>query len=112
MVSLLLRCLLSLIAHAPSSWSSIVPHACHGLQAYIDWKSIRENVDYIKANVANRNSKADPDRVVDLYDRWRHLQTQAEDLRTERNANAKAMKVTLQNLSEQLGIILELKRAR
>lgn len=65
----------------------------HLLQAYIDWKSIRENLEAVKANVANRNSNADPDKVIELYDRWRSLQAQAEELRTERNANAKAMKV-------------------
>ena len=47
----------------------------------------------MKANVVNRNSSADPGRVAQLYDKWRSLQTQAENIRTERNANAKAMKV-------------------
>lgn len=63
------------------------------MQAHIDWKAIRDNLEEVKTNVANRNSSAWPEKVVDLYDRWRSLQTQAEDLRTERNANAKAMKV-------------------
>lgn len=66
-----------------------------GLQAHIDWKSIRDNLEAIKTNVSNRNSSADPQKVADLYDRWRSLQTQAEDLRTERNANAKSMKVPI-----------------
>lgn len=65
------------------------------MQAHLDWKSISDNIEEIKTNVANRNSNADPDRVVQLYSQWRSLQTKAEDLRTERNANAKSMKVQL-----------------
>lgn len=63
------------------------------MQAHIDWRSIKENLEAVKANVANRNSRADPDKVVKLYDDWRELQNAAEQLRSDRNANAKAMKV-------------------
>lgn len=64
------------------------------VQAHINWKSIRDDIELHRRNVVNRNSNAKPDRVVQLYDEWRDLQTQAESLRTERNANARAMKVS------------------
>lgn len=63
------------------------------LQAFLDWKSIRNNVEEVKINVKNRNSDADPDKVVRLYDEFREAQNEAERLRSDRNANAKAMKV-------------------
>jgi hypothetical protein len=64
-------------------------------KAYLDWKFIKANVEKFKENVAQRNSSADPDLVVELYDKWRGLQDEAETLRSQRNENAKAMKVTL-----------------
>lgn len=72
-----------------------------GLQAHIDWKALRENLEAVRANVANRNSRADPDKVLQIYDRWREALNEAEGLRTERNANAKAMKVGAPLLSSR-----------
>lgn len=62
-------------------------------QAHIDWRAIRDNLEAVKANVGMRNSRADPDRVVELYEKWRGAENDAEQLRSDRNANAKAMKV-------------------
>ena len=63
------------------------------MQAFIDWKAIRDNIEAVKANVKNRNSDADPEKVSQLYDEYNAAQRQAEQLRSDRNANAKAMKV-------------------
>lgn len=74
-------------------------------QAHIEWKAIRENLEYIKTNVANRNSNADPEKVVHLYDQWRELQSRAEAIRTDRNANAKSMKVSYNPLPTLLSLV-------
>jgi Seryl-tRNA synthetase N-terminal domain len=68
-------------------------HDTPTFKAHIDWKFIASNLDEVKKNVAQRNSSADPELVVELYDRWRLLQDEVETLRSQRNENAKAMKV-------------------
>lgn len=67
--------------------------ATPSFKAHIDWKHIVSNLDEVKKNVAQRNSSADPELVVELYSRWRALQDEVETLRSQRNENAKAMKV-------------------
>ena len=53
--------------------------------------------------MVNRKSSADPDLIVHLYEKWRVLQDRAEELRSERNANAKAMKVCTCSAQRQAG---------
>lgn len=62
-------------------------------RAHIDWRFVRDNPERVRNNCRARNSAADPDAVVRLYERWRGLDEAAEDLRAARNANAKAAKV-------------------
>ena len=69
-------------------------------RAHIDWRFVRDNLERVRGNCAARNSTADPDAVVRLYERWRGLDEAAEDLRAARNANAKAAKV--QDLTLQI----------
>eukprot|EP01025_Chloroclados_australasicus_P063562 TRINITY_DN8416_c0_g3_i2.p1 TRINITY_DN8416_c0_g3~~TRINITY_DN8416_c0_g3_i2.p1 ORF type:complete len:402 (-),score=17.90 TRINITY_DN8416_c0_g3_i2:512-1717(-) len=61
-------------------------------QASIDFKFIRDNLDIVKLNCHNRNSGADPQKVVDLYENFLKMQSRAEIIRTARKENAKAMK--------------------
>ena len=58
----------------------------------LDLKFIRDNVDAVKANVLNRHVSADPDLVVQLYDKRNLLLKELESLRASRNANAERMK--------------------
>ena len=66
-----------------------------GDRAHIDWRHVRDNLDAVRQNCRDRNSGADPDAVVRLYERWRRLDDEAEALRAARNANAKSAKVRL-----------------
>ena len=58
----------------------------------LDLKYIRENLDQVIENTKNRQVTADPQRVVDLYDRRNQLLQGSESLRHRRNLNAQAMK--------------------
>ena len=58
----------------------------------LDLKFIRDNIDAVRRNVANRKVHANPDRVVELYDRRNAILHQIESLRASRNANADRMK--------------------
>ena len=69
----------------------------------LDLKFIRDNQESVKANVANRNVRADIDRIVALYDRRSELIQSAEALRNRRNENARAMK---QKLAEDARVTL------
>lgn len=62
-------------------------------RAHIDFRFVKNNLDLVRQNVADRNSMADPDAVAALYDKWVNALEQVERLRAERNAIAKAMKV-------------------
>ena len=62
-------------------------------RAHIDFRFIKNNLDLVRQNVADRNSAADPDAVAVLYDKWVSALERVERLRAERNTNAKAMKV-------------------
>lgn len=62
-------------------------------RAAIDFKSIVENIEQVKVNVVNRKSKADPDKVVELYQKFVAMSKETDELRKQRNDNAKAMKV-------------------
>jgi seryl-tRNA synthetase len=52
----------------------------------LDAAFIRENLDAVKANCANRNVTADVDAAVRLDDERRRIQRQADDLKARQNA--------------------------
>ncbi len=61
----------------------------------LDLKFVRDNIDAVKANTANRHVSANPDLVVELYDQRNSLLKELEGLRASRNANAEKMKAKL-----------------
>ncbi len=62
----------------------------------LDYRFIKENLEAVKKNIANRNMKADADEVVRLFDRKNELTTVLQALQQQRNANAQAMKGKLE----------------
>lgn len=58
----------------------------------LDCKFIKENIEAVKKNIANRNMTADADLVARLYDERTALVTKAQSLQRARNENAAAMK--------------------
>ena len=58
----------------------------------LDLKFIRDNIEAVRENVKARHVTADPDLVVELYDRRNLLLKELETLRAARNANADRMK--------------------
>ena len=77
-----------------SNLQSSAPPAKPAFRASLDFKSLRENFDTVARNVRNRNSPADPGKVLELYDEWRKLYDEGGQIGQERNQNAKSMKVT------------------
>lgn len=77
----------------------------------LDLKFIRDNVDAVKENVRNRHVSADPDLVVELYDKRNQLLKELETLRASRNANAERMKGKL-SPAERTPLIEEGKRLK
>lgn len=63
-------------------------------KAYLDFRFVKSNLDLLRKNVKDRNSSADPDVVAKLYDVWVRLLEELERVRADRNANAKAMKLS------------------
>jgi len=61
-------------------------------KAAIDFKWIRDNRDAVADNIRSRNSAANLDLVLELYDQYLALQKEVERLRAERNAVANKMK--------------------
>ncbi|XP_042379334.1 serine--tRNA ligase, chloroplastic/mitochondrial-like [Zingiber officinale] len=61
-------------------------------KAAIDFKWIRDNKDVIAANIMNRNSNANLNVVLDLYEKFLNLQKEVERLRAERNIVAEKMR--------------------
>ncbi len=69
----------------------------------LDFRFIKENVDAVKKNIADRYMAADTDTVVRLYDERNGLIGKIEELRKLRNENAAKMKGKLeQSVREQL----------
>ena len=58
----------------------------------LDFRFIKDNLEAVKANVINRNMKADVDLVVKLFDDRTRLVTELQDMQTKKNTNAAAMK--------------------
>ncbi|BAT78499.1 hypothetical protein LR48_Vigan04g193100 [Vigna angularis] len=61
-------------------------------KATVDFKWIKDNKEAVAANLRNRNSDADLDLVLHLYDEMLTLQKEVERVRGERNAVANKMK--------------------
>ena len=77
----------------------------------LDLKFIRDNVDAVKDNIRNRHVSADPDLVVELYDKRNQLLKELETLRASRNSNAERMKGKL-SPAERTPLIEEGKRLK
>lgn len=63
-------------------------------RAFLDFKALKADLDRQVQNCKDRNSNADPRKVATLYDQFCEAQQQVEKIREDRNANAKAMKVS------------------
>ncbi|KAI5061654.1 hypothetical protein GOP47_0024159 [Adiantum capillus-veneris] len=72
------------------------PESTPTWRASLDFKWIRENRDAIAQNIQNRNTIADVDLVVQLYDKSMALNQEVAKLRTDRNRVANAMKGKLE----------------
>ncbi|KAL0425150.1 UNVERIFIED_CONTAM: Serine--tRNA ligase, chloroplastic/mitochondrial [Sesamum radiatum] len=70
-------------------------------KAAIDFKWIRENKEAVAANMKNRNSTANLDLVLELYDKLLNVQKEVERLRAERNVVANKMKGKLEPSERQ-----------
>ncbi|GLT44854.1 hypothetical protein SLA2020_187280 [Shorea laevis] len=70
-------------------------------RAAIDFKWIRDNKEEVAANIRNRNSNANLELVLKLYDKMLNLQKEVERLRGERNAVANKMKGKLKPSERQ-----------
>jgi len=71
----------------------------------LDYRFICENLEAVKANIADRYMKADADEVVRLYNKRTELTTDLQSLQQKRNANADAMKAKLS--AEERGALIE-----
>ncbi|MCM1321943.1 MAG: serine--tRNA ligase [Bacteroides sp.] len=58
----------------------------------LDLKFIRDNLEAVKKNIANRNMNADADLVVRLFEERTALVTRLQTLQQQRNENAAKMK--------------------
>jgi hypothetical protein len=88
---------------APTSSPSASPPT-PSFRAAIDFRALKASLPAAVANVeARRAVGADPELVARLYDEWRALQDSLEKVRTERNDNAKAMKVRGRKREEKRG---------
>ncbi|KAK7852901.1 serine--trna ligase [Quercus suber] len=71
-------------------------------KAAIDFKWIRENKEAVALNIEKRNSNANLETVLQLYDKMTHLQkVEVERLRGERNVVANKMKGKLEPAERQ-----------
>ncbi|MGF7109050.1 serine--tRNA ligase [Treponema pedis] len=61
----------------------------------LDYKFIKENLDAVKRNIANRHMTADADKAVELYDKRTRLVTSLQNLQKDRNENSLSMKQKL-----------------
>eukprot|EP00257_Ricinus_communis_P002621 XP_002513960.2 serine--tRNA ligase, chloroplastic/mitochondrial isoform X1 [Ricinus communis] len=65
-------------------------------KASIDFKWIRDNKEEVALNIKNRNSNANLELVLELYEKMLAVQKEVERLRGERNAVANKMKGKLE----------------
>ena len=67
----------------------------------LDYKFIKDNLDAVRKNIADRYMKADADLVVQLFDKRNAALHALEDERKKRNDNAAAMKGKLEPEARQ-----------
>ncbi len=67
----------------------------------LDLKFIKQNTDDVKKNIHNRNMVVDVDKVLSLYDQRINYIRITEELRQQRNENAKKMKGNLSSEERQ-----------
>jgi seryl-tRNA synthetase len=77
----------------------------------LDYRFIKDNIEAVERNIANRNMKADSRLVVRLFDERTALVTALQELQQRRNENAKAMKAPL-SPEERTGLIEDGKRLK
>lgn len=65
-------------------------------KAFVDFKFVRDNLELVRRNCAQRLSGADPDRVAQLYEAYCALQQETDALRAARNENSSTMKGKLE----------------
>lgn len=70
-------------------------------KAAIDFKWIRDNKEAVSANIRNRNSNANLELVLELYEKMLNVQKEVDRLREERNAVANKMKGKLEPSERQ-----------
>lgn len=70
-------------------------------KAAIDFKWIRDNKEAVAANIKNRNSNANLDLVLEIYEKTFNLQKEVERVRGERNAVANKMKGKMEQSERQ-----------
>ncbi|MBQ5781673.1 MAG: serine--tRNA ligase [Spirochaetaceae bacterium] len=69
----------------------------------LDLRFIKENLDAVKKNIADRNMTCDAEKVVELYDKRTKLTTDLQSMQKLRNENAAKMKGKIDaSLREQL----------
>ena len=69
----------------------------------LDLRFIKENLDAVKKNIADRNMTCDAEKVVELYDKRTKLTTDLQSMQKLRNENAAKMKGKIEaSLREQL----------
>lgn len=70
-------------------------------KAAVDFKWIRDNKEAVASNIKKRNSTANLDIVLELYEKLTNLQKEVERLRGERNVVANKMKGKLEPSERQ-----------
>ncbi|KAJ8541353.1 hypothetical protein K7X08_002169 [Anisodus acutangulus] len=70
-------------------------------KAAIDFKWIRDHKESVAVNIKNRNSTANLELVLELYEKLLNVQKEVEKLRAERNAVANMMKGKLEPSERQ-----------
>ncbi|KAL1310108.1 hypothetical protein AAHE18_17G223800 [Arachis hypogaea] len=88
-------------ATSPSTTKAEDQGARSHWKAAIDFKWIKDNKEAVAANIRNRNSDADLELVLQLYDHFFNLQKEVERVRGERNAVANKMKGKMEQSERQ-----------
>ncbi|XP_024008989.1 serine--tRNA ligase, chloroplastic/mitochondrial isoform X2 [Eutrema salsugineum] len=91
----------SAVQDIPATQASDSSAARPQWKAAIDFKWIRDNKEAIEINIKNRNSNANLEAVLELYENMINLQKEVEGLREERNNVAKKMKGKLEPSERQ-----------
>ncbi|XP_031120691.1 serine--tRNA ligase, chloroplastic/mitochondrial [Ipomoea triloba] len=91
----------STVADAPTATEDSKAAKPPQWKAAIDFKWIRENKEAVAVNIKNRNSNANLELVLELYERLLNVQKEVERLRAERNAVANKMKGKLEPTERQ-----------